>query len=170
VFTTVSSEKYISTKIGFSSMPLAGHLNPMTALARKLQSRGHEIVLIGVPDAGPTIRAAGLNFVRLLRRGVPPPGPFLTRQDVSPFPFRGKSWMVGHSSSPILAPSRRTSLSSTGLLRSSYSSAPLSASSTPGSTLRSSRLSTVLGARHEVPCPEGATGLSPGFQPWEPSK
>ena len=40
-------------KIGFISMPLAGHLNPMIALARKLQSRGHEIVFIGVPDAGP---------------------------------------------------------------------------------------------------------------------
>jgi zeaxanthin glucosyltransferase len=50
-------------KIGFISMPLAGHLNPITALARKLQSRGHEIVFIGVPDAGPTVRAAGLNFV-----------------------------------------------------------------------------------------------------------
>jgi zeaxanthin glucosyltransferase len=50
-------------KIGFVSMPLAGHLNPMTALARKLQSRGHEIVFIGVPDAGPYVRAAGLPFV-----------------------------------------------------------------------------------------------------------
>jgi zeaxanthin glucosyltransferase len=50
-------------KIGFISMPLTGHLNPMIALARKLQSRGHEIVFIGVPDVGPTVRAAGLNFV-----------------------------------------------------------------------------------------------------------
>jgi zeaxanthin glucosyltransferase len=50
-------------KLGFVSMPLAGHLNPMTALARKLQSRGHEIVFIGVPDAGPYVRAAGLHFV-----------------------------------------------------------------------------------------------------------
>ena len=50
-------------KIGFISMPLAGHLNPMIALARKLQSRGHEIVFIGVPDAGPTVHAAGLDFV-----------------------------------------------------------------------------------------------------------
>lgn len=50
-------------KIGFISMPLVGHLNPMTALARKLQSRGHEIVFIGVPDVGPYVRAAGLNFV-----------------------------------------------------------------------------------------------------------
>ena len=50
-------------KLGFVSMPLTGHLNPMTALARKLQSRGHEIVFIGVPDAGPNVRAAGLPFV-----------------------------------------------------------------------------------------------------------
>jgi zeaxanthin glucosyltransferase len=50
-------------KIGFISMPLTGHLNPMTALARKLQARGHEIVFIGVPDAGSTVRAAGLHFV-----------------------------------------------------------------------------------------------------------
>jgi zeaxanthin glucosyltransferase len=50
-------------KIGFISMALTGHLNPMTALARKLQSRGHEIVFIGVPDAGTAVRAAGLNFV-----------------------------------------------------------------------------------------------------------
>jgi zeaxanthin glucosyltransferase len=47
-------------KIGFVSMPLAGHLNPMTALARKLQSRGHEIIFIGVPDVGPAVRAAGV--------------------------------------------------------------------------------------------------------------
>jgi UDP:flavonoid glycosyltransferase YjiC (YdhE family) len=37
-------------KIGFLSLPLTGHLNPMTALARKIQSRGHEVVFIGVPD------------------------------------------------------------------------------------------------------------------------
>jgi len=50
-------------KIGFISMPLTGHLNPMIALARKLQSRGHEVVFIGVLDAGPAIRAAGLDFL-----------------------------------------------------------------------------------------------------------
>ena len=50
-------------KIGFVSMPLTGHLNPMIALARKLQSRGHEIVFIGVPDVGSYVRAAGLPFV-----------------------------------------------------------------------------------------------------------
>ncbi len=50
-------------KIGFLSLPLMGHLNPMTALARKLQSRGHEVVFIGVPDIEPVVRAADLDFV-----------------------------------------------------------------------------------------------------------
>ena len=50
-------------KIGFVSMPLSGHLNPMTALARKLQSRGNEVVFFGVPDVEPFVRAAGLDFV-----------------------------------------------------------------------------------------------------------
>jgi len=50
-------------KIGFVSMPVVGHLNPMTALARKLQSRGHEVVFIGVPDVEPFARGAGLKFV-----------------------------------------------------------------------------------------------------------
>ena len=50
-------------KIGFVSMPLAGHLNPMTALARRLQSRGNEVVFFGIPDVEPFARAAGLDFV-----------------------------------------------------------------------------------------------------------
>jgi len=50
-------------KIGFVSMPLSGHMNPMTALARKLQSRGNEIVFLGVPDAEPFVRAANLSFI-----------------------------------------------------------------------------------------------------------
>jgi zeaxanthin glucosyltransferase len=58
-------------KIGFVSMPISGHLNPMTALARKLQSRGHEVVFIGVPDAEPTARAANLNFVPFCEKEYP---------------------------------------------------------------------------------------------------
>ncbi|ADV82704.1 glycosyltransferase [Terriglobus saanensis] len=50
-------------KIGFVSLPLSGHLHPMTALARKLKFRGHEVVFIGVPDVGPVVRAAGLDFI-----------------------------------------------------------------------------------------------------------
>jgi MGT family glycosyltransferase len=58
-------------KIGFVSMPLAGHLNPMTALGRRLQSRGHEVVFIGFPDAEPFVRAAGLEFVPYCEKEFP---------------------------------------------------------------------------------------------------
>ena len=59
-------------KIGFLSMPLTGHLNPMTALARKLHSRGHEVVFIGVPDIEPAVRAANLDFVPFCENEYPP--------------------------------------------------------------------------------------------------
>jgi len=59
-------------KIGFLSLPLTGHLNPMTSLARKLQSRGHEVVFIGVPDIEPVVRAAGLDFVPFGENEYPP--------------------------------------------------------------------------------------------------
>jgi len=35
----------------------------MSALARKLKSRGHEVVFLGLPDVGPIVRAAGLDLV-----------------------------------------------------------------------------------------------------------
>lgn len=38
-------------KVGFVSMPVTGHLNPMTALASKLQSRGNGVVFIGLAVA-----------------------------------------------------------------------------------------------------------------------
>jgi len=49
-------------KIGFISIPAPGHLNPMTALARTLQSRNHEIFMC-LPDTEPFVRAAGLTFL-----------------------------------------------------------------------------------------------------------
>ena len=58
-------------KIGFVSMPLSGHLNPMTALARRVQSRGHEVVFIGVPDVEPFSRAADLDFVPFCENEFP---------------------------------------------------------------------------------------------------
>jgi len=44
----------------------------MTGLARKLKSRGHEVVFIGVPDTERTIRAADLNFVPFCENEYPP--------------------------------------------------------------------------------------------------
>jgi zeaxanthin glucosyltransferase len=59
-------------KIGFLSLPLTGHLNPMIALARKLQSRGHEVVFIALPDIEPVVRAANLEFVPFCENEYPP--------------------------------------------------------------------------------------------------
>jgi zeaxanthin glucosyltransferase len=50
-------------KIAFISPPIPGHLNPMTTLARKVQSRGHDVVFISLPDGGAAVRAAGLAFL-----------------------------------------------------------------------------------------------------------
>jgi zeaxanthin glucosyltransferase len=58
-------------KIGFVSLPASGHLNPMTALARKVQARGNEVVFIGFPEAEAAIRAANLEFVPFCEREYP---------------------------------------------------------------------------------------------------
>ena len=50
-------------KIAFVSLPVAGHLNPMSALAAKVQSDGNEVVFISVADAEARAAAAGLRFV-----------------------------------------------------------------------------------------------------------
>ena len=44
-------------KLGFICLNVPGHLNPMTALARQLQARGHEVVFLYSSGA------AGLPFV-----------------------------------------------------------------------------------------------------------
>ena len=50
-------------RVGFVSLPVPGHLNPMTTLARKLQSRGHDVVFMSLADVAPFVEAAGLPFV-----------------------------------------------------------------------------------------------------------
>ncbi|HEY1803212.1 MAG TPA: nucleotide disphospho-sugar-binding domain-containing protein [Terracidiphilus sp.] len=49
-------------RIGITVPAPVGHLNAMTALARRLQTRGHEVICIGVPDAARGVHAAGLSF------------------------------------------------------------------------------------------------------------
>jgi zeaxanthin glucosyltransferase len=58
-------------KIGFLSLPVYGHLNPMTTLARKLQARGNDVVFISVLDAEPVLRAANLKFVPFCEQEYP---------------------------------------------------------------------------------------------------
>src|ERR1700726_3944770 len=45
--------KRFTMKVGFVSLPFTGHLNPMAALARKVQTRGHKVIFIGIPDIEP---------------------------------------------------------------------------------------------------------------------
>jgi zeaxanthin glucosyltransferase len=42
----------------FLSMPLTGHLHPMTALGRKMQARGHEVTFFDLPDAARIVQSA----------------------------------------------------------------------------------------------------------------
>jgi UDP:flavonoid glycosyltransferase YjiC (YdhE family) len=58
-------------KIGFASLPLSGHLNPMIALARKLQMRGAEVAFLGIPDVASLVRAANLTFVSFGEKEYP---------------------------------------------------------------------------------------------------
>src|SRR5260370_16482586 len=50
-------------RIAFICPPIPGHLNPMTTLARALQSRNHDVVFISLPDGESSVRAAGLTFI-----------------------------------------------------------------------------------------------------------
>src|SRR6266581_8534762 len=49
-------------RIGVTVPAPLGHLNALTALARRLESRGHEVICIGIPDAASGVAAAGLRF------------------------------------------------------------------------------------------------------------
>ena len=40
-------------KVAFLTFPVPGHAYPMSSLARRLKSRGHDVVVIGTPDAAP---------------------------------------------------------------------------------------------------------------------
>jgi zeaxanthin glucosyltransferase len=61
--TTRIAQSELKMKIGFVSLPVDGHLNPLTALARKLQTRGHDVYFIGTPDAEALVKVAGINFI-----------------------------------------------------------------------------------------------------------
>src|SRR6516162_6589948 len=67
-------------RIGILSFSSPGHYYPLTALGRRLQSRGHEVVYFQVADLEPAIRAAGLRF-RLIGREDFPPGALRARDE-----------------------------------------------------------------------------------------
>jgi len=58
-------------RIAFLSPPVQGHLNPMTALARELQLRNHDVVFLSLLDAESFVRAAGLTFIPCCEKECP---------------------------------------------------------------------------------------------------
>jgi zeaxanthin glucosyltransferase len=59
-------------KIGAFCFPGTGHINPMTALARRLQQRGHEVVIFGIADTEEPVKAAGIEFCLIGEQDYPP--------------------------------------------------------------------------------------------------
>jgi len=68
-------------RIGVTVPAPVGHLNAMTALARRLERRGHEVICIGIPDAARGVAAAGLRFEEYGRRQFPP-GSYAERAEI----------------------------------------------------------------------------------------
>jgi zeaxanthin glucosyltransferase len=49
-------------RLGAFCFPGSGHINPMTALARALEQRGHSVVIFGIADVEGRVRDAGIRF------------------------------------------------------------------------------------------------------------
>jgi len=49
-------------RLGAFCFPGIGHINPMTALARLLEKRGHKVVIFGIADTEARVRSAGIDF------------------------------------------------------------------------------------------------------------
>jgi zeaxanthin glucosyltransferase len=58
-------------KMGFISFAVPGHFNPMSALARQLQSRNHDVVMFSLPVGESFARAADLPFVAFGEKEFP---------------------------------------------------------------------------------------------------
>src|SRR5215469_17044076 len=65
-------EERSGRRIGILSFSSPGHFYPLTALGRRLQSRGHEVVYFQVADLEGPIRTAGLQFRQIGREDFPP--------------------------------------------------------------------------------------------------
>jgi zeaxanthin glucosyltransferase len=68
----INELKRAMARLGAFCFPGTGHLNPMTALARSLQLRGHEIVIFGIADTEARVRAGGIEFHRIGMEDYPP--------------------------------------------------------------------------------------------------
>jgi UDP:flavonoid glycosyltransferase YjiC (YdhE family) len=59
-------------RLGAFCFPATGHINPMTALARSLELRGHHVVMFGIADTEARVRAAGIEFHPIGMEDYPP--------------------------------------------------------------------------------------------------
>jgi zeaxanthin glucosyltransferase len=59
-------------RLGAFCFPGTGHLNPMIALVRSLQLRGHEVAIFGIADTEARVRAGGIEFRRIGMEDYPP--------------------------------------------------------------------------------------------------
>lgn len=50
------------THFGIICPPYAGHLNPLSALGRSLQARGHRVTVLQIPDLEQKVRSEGVDF------------------------------------------------------------------------------------------------------------
>jgi zeaxanthin glucosyltransferase len=59
-------------RLGAFCFPGTGHINPMTALCRALEQRGHSVVLFGIADMESRVRAAEIEFHQIGAEDYPP--------------------------------------------------------------------------------------------------
>ena len=59
-------------RFGAFCFPGSGHLYPMTALARSLQLRGHEVVIFGIADTEALVQGAAIEFRQIGAEDYPP--------------------------------------------------------------------------------------------------
>jgi len=59
-------------RLGAFCFPGSGHINPMTALARALEQRGHSVVIFGIADTEARVRDAGIGFQQIGASDFPP--------------------------------------------------------------------------------------------------
>ena len=59
-------------RLGVFCFPGTGHLYPMTALARRLEERGHKLVIFGIADSAAIVRASGIEFSQIGADDYPP--------------------------------------------------------------------------------------------------
>ncbi|AFZ31456.1 glycosyltransferase, MGT family [Gloeocapsa sp. PCC 7428] len=50
------------THFGIICPPYLGHLNPLAALGRELQSRGHRVTFLQIPDLALKVQSQGINY------------------------------------------------------------------------------------------------------------